>query len=175
MAYFQKKFVEGKETELQAQAQAEGESRMAEIMGRADGYCRGRGGSMHIADRRFNNLGANGIVGGGIPIATGAAMGVKVRGTDQVVVCFFSDGASNNGVNEVRSLRETVKYKPLKNRFRIVVIDDHTLFRRGITALLARGHVLIEGYPGVAKTTLVKAFSGKRLIVPIVSDYADKF
>lgn len=71
---------------------------MAEIMGRADGYCRGRGGSMHIADRRFNNLGANGIVGGGIPIATGAAMGVKVRGTDQVVVCFFSDGASNNGV-----------------------------------------------------------------------------
>lgn len=71
---------------------------MAEIMGRADGYCRGRGGSMHIADRRFNNLGANGIVGGGIPIATGAAMGVKVRETDQVVVCFFSDGASNNGV-----------------------------------------------------------------------------
>jgi acetoin:2,6-dichlorophenolindophenol oxidoreductase subunit alpha len=71
---------------------------MAEIMGKAAGYCKGRGGSMHIADRQFNNLGANGIVGGGIPIATGAAMGIKVRGTDQVVVSFFSDGASNNGV-----------------------------------------------------------------------------
>jgi pyruvate dehydrogenase E1 component alpha subunit len=71
---------------------------MAEIMGRAAGYCKGRGGSMHIADRQYNNLGANGIVGGGIPIATGAAMGCKVRGSDQVVVCFFSDGASNNGV-----------------------------------------------------------------------------
>ena len=71
---------------------------MAEIMGKEAGYCKGRGGSMHIADRRYNNLGANGIVGGGIPIATGAAMGIRVRGTDQVVVSFFSDGASNNGV-----------------------------------------------------------------------------
>jgi len=71
---------------------------MAEIMGRATGYCHGRGGSMHISDQRVNNLGANGIVGGGIPIATGAGMGIKVRGTDQVVVVFFSDGASNNGV-----------------------------------------------------------------------------
>jgi pyruvate dehydrogenase E1 component alpha subunit len=71
---------------------------IAEIMGRADGYCAGRGGSMHISSRKDNNLGANGIVGGGIPIATGAAMGIKVKGTDQVVVDFFSDGASNNGV-----------------------------------------------------------------------------
>lgn len=71
---------------------------MAEIMGRETGYCRGRGGSMHISDKRVNNLGANGIVGGGIPIATGAGMGIKVRGADQVVVVFFSDGASNNGV-----------------------------------------------------------------------------
>jgi TPP-dependent pyruvate/acetoin dehydrogenase alpha subunit len=71
---------------------------MAEIMGKATGYCKGRGGSMHIASRATNNLGANGIVGGGIPIATGAAMGIKVRQTAQVVVCFFSDGASNNGV-----------------------------------------------------------------------------
>jgi len=71
---------------------------MAEIMGRDTGYCRGRGGSMHISDKKVNNLGANGIVGGGIPIGTGAGMGIKVRGTDQVVVVFFSDGASNNGV-----------------------------------------------------------------------------
>jgi len=71
---------------------------MAEIMGKAAGYCGGRGGSMHISSKKDNNLGANGIVGAGIPIATGAAMGLKVRGSKQVVVSFFSDGASNNGV-----------------------------------------------------------------------------
>ena len=71
---------------------------MAEIMGKETGYCGGRGGSMHISSKKDNNLGANGIVGGGIPIATGAGMGIKIKGTDQVVVSFFSDGASNNGV-----------------------------------------------------------------------------
>jgi TPP-dependent pyruvate/acetoin dehydrogenase alpha subunit len=71
---------------------------MAEIMGKATGYCGGRGGSMHISSKKDNNLGANGIVGGGIPIAAGAGMGIKVKGTSQVVVSFFSDGASNNGV-----------------------------------------------------------------------------
>ena len=71
---------------------------MAEIMGKATGYCGGLGGSMHISSKKDNNLGANGIVGGGIPIATGAAMGIKLKGSNQVVVSFFSDGASNNGV-----------------------------------------------------------------------------
>jgi len=71
---------------------------MAEIMGRETGYCKGRGGSMHISSKENNNLGANGIVGGGIPIATGAAMGIKIKKSKQVVVAFFSDGASNNGV-----------------------------------------------------------------------------
>jgi TPP-dependent pyruvate/acetoin dehydrogenase alpha subunit len=71
---------------------------MAEIMGKATGYCGGRGGSMHISSKKNHNLGANGIVGGGIPIATGAGMGIKIKGTNQVVVSFFSDGASNNGV-----------------------------------------------------------------------------
>jgi acetoin:2,6-dichlorophenolindophenol oxidoreductase subunit alpha len=71
---------------------------MAEITGKATGYCRGRGGSMHISSKQDNNLGANGIVGAGIPIGTGAALGIKVRKSQQVVVCFFSDGATNNGV-----------------------------------------------------------------------------
>jgi pyruvate dehydrogenase E1 component alpha subunit len=71
---------------------------MAEIMGKATGYCGGRSGSMHISSKQDNNLGANGIVGGGIPIAAGAGMGIKVKGAKQVVVSFFSDGASNNGV-----------------------------------------------------------------------------
>jgi len=76
---------------------AELDKAMAELMGKATGYCRGRGGSMHIADLTKGNLGANGIVGGGIPIATGAALACKMREQDRVVVCFFGDGASNEG------------------------------------------------------------------------------
>lgn len=71
---------------------------VAEVLGREAGYCHGRGGSMHIADVDTGNIGANGIVGGGIPIGVGAGLGIRVRGTDQVAVIFFSDGACNNGV-----------------------------------------------------------------------------
>ncbi len=71
---------------------------VAELLGKETGYCRGRGGSMHIADIDTGNLGANGIVGGGIPIGVGAGLGISIRETDQVVAIFFSDGASNNGV-----------------------------------------------------------------------------
>ncbi len=70
---------------------------MAELMGKATGYCKGRSGSMHIADFTKGNLGANAIVGGGIGIATGAALAAKLRGSDQVAVSFFGDGASNEG------------------------------------------------------------------------------
>ena len=68
---------------------------MAELHGKKTGYCRGRGGSMHIADTDIGILGANGIVGGGIPIAGGAALSAQKRGTDQVCLCIFGDGASN--------------------------------------------------------------------------------
>lgn len=71
---------------------------MAELFGKETGYCRGRGGSMHVSNLAQYNLGANGIVGAGIPIATGAALALKIRQSTQVVVCFFSDGAANNGV-----------------------------------------------------------------------------
>ena len=70
---------------------------MAELYGKKTGYCKGKGGSMHIADMELGILGANGIAGGGLPIAVGAAMSAKWRGTDQVVVSFFGDGSSNNG------------------------------------------------------------------------------
>jgi len=70
---------------------------MAELCGRATGYCLGRGGSMHIADVEKGNLGATGIVGGNIPVATGAGLAQQLLGTDQVVLCFFGDGASNTG------------------------------------------------------------------------------
>src|SRR5437879_8608276 len=65
----------------------------AELLGKEAGYCRGKGGSMHIADQDTGNLGANAIVGGSAGIATGAAMSCKTRGSDQVTVCFFGDGA----------------------------------------------------------------------------------
>jgi pyruvate dehydrogenase E1 component alpha subunit len=70
---------------------------MAEIFGRATGYCKGKGGSMHVADMELGMLGANGIVGGGIPITTGAALACKYRGSDNVAVAFFGDAASNRG------------------------------------------------------------------------------
>jgi pyruvate dehydrogenase E1 component alpha subunit len=70
---------------------------MAELMGKATGYCKGRGGSMHIADISKGNLGANAIVGGGIPIATGGALALKLQGKKNISVAFFGDGASNEG------------------------------------------------------------------------------
>ncbi|MDR1246406.1 MAG: thiamine pyrophosphate-dependent dehydrogenase E1 component subunit alpha [Clostridiales Family XIII bacterium] len=70
---------------------------MAEILGKKDGYCKGKGGSMHILAMDKGILGANGIVGGGIPIATGAAYAAKYKGTKQVAVSFFGDAASNEG------------------------------------------------------------------------------
>lgn len=70
---------------------------MAEVLGRSGGYCKGKGGSMHIADVEHGNLGATGIVGGNLPVAVGAALAQKLMGTDRVVVCFFGDGASNTG------------------------------------------------------------------------------
>src|SRR5213596_2483625 len=70
----------------------------AELLGKEAGYCRGKGGSMHIADQDTGNLGANAIVGGSAGIATGAALSAKMRGSDQVAVCFFGDGALGQGL-----------------------------------------------------------------------------
>ena len=71
---------------------------MAEFMGKEQGYCRGRGGGMHIADFNVGHLGANAIVGGSVPIATGAGVSMMLQGSQKVVLCFFGDGACNNGV-----------------------------------------------------------------------------
>ncbi len=73
---------------------------MAEIFGKSTGYCKGKGGSMHIADFDLGILGANGIVGGGGPLATGAALAAKYKKTDDVTICFFGDGASNQGTTQ---------------------------------------------------------------------------
>ncbi len=69
----------------------------AEFLGKDTGYCHGRGGSMHIADFSLNNIGATGIVGAGIPIATGAAFAIKYMRRKEIVLCFFGDGAANEG------------------------------------------------------------------------------
>lgn len=70
----------------------------AELLGKEAGYCRGKGGSMHIADQDTGNLGANAIVGGSAGIATGAGLSIKLRDSDQVAVCFFGDGALGQGL-----------------------------------------------------------------------------
>ena len=70
---------------------------MAELFGKRTGYCKGKGGSMHIVDFSLGILGANGIVGAGLPIATGSALAAVIAGTDDVTACFFGDGASNEG------------------------------------------------------------------------------
>ena len=71
---------------------------MAELIGKSDGYCKGKGGSMHICDPSIGILGSNGIVGGGLPIAAGAAFKIKYKNEKRLVVCFFGDGAANQGV-----------------------------------------------------------------------------
>ena len=78
---------------------------VAELFGKRGGYCKGKGGSMHIADFDLGILGANGVVAGGLPIVAGAGFSIKLRRTDQVAVCFFGDGAANRGpVHEVMNL-----------------------------------------------------------------------
>jgi pyruvate dehydrogenase E1 component alpha subunit len=82
----------------------------AELFGKKTGYCKGKGGSMHIADFSIGILGANGVVAGGLPIIAGAGFSIKMRKTDQVAVCFFGDGASNRGpVHEVMNMASVWK------------------------------------------------------------------
>ncbi len=94
----------------------------AELLGKAAGYCRGKGGSMHIADQDTGNLGANAIVGGSAGIATGAAMSIKMRGSEQVAVCFFGDGALGQGV-----LYETMNMASLW-KFPIIYVCENNLY-----------------------------------------------
>jgi len=95
---------------------------MAELFGKKTGYCKGKGGSMHIADIDIGILGANGIAGGGIPIAVGAALSAKMRRTDQVTACFFGDGSSNNG-----TFHEGLNFASV-HRLPVVFICENNLF-----------------------------------------------
>ena len=93
---------------------------MAELFGKKDGYCKGRGGSMHVADVEKGILGANGIVGAGQPLATGAALACKKKKTGGVAICFFGDGASNRG-----TFHESINLAALWNLPAIYVIENN--------------------------------------------------
>ena len=105
---------------------------MAELMGKATGYCGGKGGSMHVCDLELNMLGANGIVGGGVPIAVGAGFANKYRGNDTVSVAFFGDGTTNIGAfheaaNMAAALRLPVLFVCENNEYAEYTARERTM------------------------------------------------
>lgn len=137
---------------------------MAELLGKETGYCRGRGGSMHIADVGAGNLGANGIVGGSIGIATGAGLTSQMKNDGKTVICFFGDGASNRGIfhgsiNMASIWKLPVIYlcenniygmsTPFKDAFNIEKISDRK-HSYGIDGLTIDGNNIIEVFNAVS-------------------------
>lgn len=117
---------------------------MAELRGKETGYCKGKGGSMHIADLERGNLGANGVVGGGIPLAVGAGLTTQLKGIDRVVVCFFGDGATNEGsFHEALNLASVWKLPILfvceNNKYGMSVPQSHSMNIEDIS-LRAQGY-----------------------------------
>src|SRR5438270_279905 len=98
----------------------------AELLGKEAGYCRGKGGSMHIADQERGNLGANAIVAGSVGIATGAALSAKKRGTDQVAVCFFGEGALGQGILYECMNMAALRKLPFVNAFENNMYNEYT-------------------------------------------------
>src|SRR5262245_26932088 len=122
---------------------------MAELMGREDGYCRGLGGSMHIAALDLNMLGANGIVAAGVPIGAGAALANRMRKTDRVVISFFGDGGANQGtVHETMNLAAVWKLPLIfvceNNKYALSTDQSRTTAGEGASM---RAHAY--GMPGV--------------------------
>ena len=111
----------------------------AELTGRRDGYGMGRGGSMHIYDPENNNLGTNGIVGGSVPLATGAALSAKLRGTSQVAVSFFGDGVLNQGL-----LFETMNMAAIWDLPAIFVCEDNRYGEFTETSTVTAGKQYID-------------------------------
>jgi len=112
----------------------------AELFGKADGYCRGKGGSMHIANPDVGNLGANAIVGGSIPIATGAALSAQLRGMGQLAVCFFGDGALNQGV-----LSESMNYAAIWKLPIIYACENNGYGEYTATNAVTAGNIIERG------------------------------
>jgi pyruvate dehydrogenase E1 component alpha subunit len=108
---------------------------MAELFGKQNGYCKGKGGSMHIADIEVGMLGAMGIVGSGAPIAVGAALAAKLRNSGQVVICFFGDDATNTG-----AFHESSNFAAL-HKLPVIFVCENNLY--GISVSMAR-HTAIK-------------------------------
>ena len=143
---------------------ARSDKAMAELFGKATGYCGGKGGSMHIADVSLGILGANGIVGAGLPIATGAALASKIRGSGEVALCFFGDGASNNGtfhesLNMAAAWNLPVIFLCENNRY-AVSVPIHTVTNTETIAVRAKAYdipgVTVDGNDPLAVYEAVK-------------------
>lgn len=146
---------------------------MAEILGKKDGYCKGKGGSMHIMDMSKGILGANGIVGAGIPIATGAAYMTKVKNTGQVTLSFFGDAASNQGtfhesINMASAWKLPIVYIIENNLYgisvalnRVVNVEDLSVRAKayGIEGVTIDGNDVLQVYETV-KTAVESARAG---------------
>ncbi|MDH5481307.1 MAG: pyruvate dehydrogenase (acetyl-transferring) E1 component subunit alpha [Candidatus Bathyarchaeota archaeon] len=122
---------------------------MAEILGKETGYCKGKGGSMHIADFNIGMLGATAVVGAGLPIAVGAGLSIKLRKTDQIVACFFGEGASNQGTfHESINLASTWKLP-------VIFVCENNLYAMGTRQSIAMNveniadRAVAYGIPGV--------------------------
>lgn len=147
---------------------------MAELFAKATGYCKGKGGSQHIADFEIGMLGACGIVGGGIPIAVGAGLSAKFRKTDQVSVCFFGDGAANEGsfhesINLASAFNLPVIFVCENNQYgeftpAVTVMNVENIADRaqgyGIPGIVADGTHALEMY-SVAKEAVDRARAGE--------------
>ena len=123
---------------------------MAEILGKKTGYCKGKGGSMHIADFSVGMLGATAVVGAGLPIAAGAGLSIKLKKTDQVIACFFGDGASNQG-----TFHEAINMASIWN-LPVLFVCENNLYAMGThqTRVMAIENIADRasayGIPGVA-------------------------
>jgi TPP-dependent pyruvate/acetoin dehydrogenase alpha subunit len=116
----------------------------AELCGKEAGYCRGKGGSMHVADVGLGILGANGIVGGGLPLATGSGLASKVKKSSEVTLAFFGDGASNNGtfhesLNMAAAWKLPVVYLCENNEYGYTV-NIHTVINTADISVRAKGY-----------------------------------
>jgi len=123
---------------------------MAEILGKKTGYCKGKGGSMHIADFDVGMLGATAVVGAGLPIAMGAGLSMKLKGTDNVVACFFGDGASNQG-----TFHEAINMAAIW-KLPVIFVCENNIYAMGTrqsTVMLTENiadRAIAYGIPGVA-------------------------
>jgi len=157
---------------------------MAELLGRATGYCKGKGGSMHIADLDLGILGANGIVGGGVGIAAGAAFAAKYRNDGKVSVCFFGDGAMNQGnffetANMAGLWKLPLIYVCERNRFAEFsytdrYFSDPDLTKRaipfGFPGIEVDGNDVLAVY-GVTKEAVVRARRGEGPTLIVANTY----